>query len=205
MESQLEKTVILVAKGHTVQLLLDRLKQNPNYLENLFLCCINSSYRLFPNRPIDMWCFNDIEASYDSNLNSYTINTIVLPYKLRGKDAKGVMMELNISYTELLDVFHPNSKVLPIVFPWQQFEVPPDVLRIGKPNCILSSTHTAVATLCELGFRKFEIYGVSKDGIYHNEFVLEPKLPYITSSWYKRNYELVEMYLQSYGCTFKIF
>lgn len=205
MESQLEKTVIVVAKGHTVQKLLDRIQKDPEYLNDTFICCINSSYRLFPNRTIDMWCFNDVEATYDNTLHEYTFKTIALPYRLRGKDAKGVMIELNISYTELIDIFHPDTAILPVVFPWQQFEVPPDVIKVGKPNCILSTTHTAISLLCELGFRKFEIYGVSKDGIYHNEFLSDPKLPFVQQLWYKRNYEIVEMYLQSYGCQFQIF
>ena len=199
------KEVVIAAKGHTTYNLLKKLEDDPNFLENKLLCCINSAYKLFPNRNIDILCFNDIEVTQDTELQSYSIKSVIVPYKLRGHDANNIPRDLNKLYTDIVNKFKPETTFYTFAFPWQTFNVTPPVLKICTQFGVTSSTQTAICVLCEQGFRSFTIYGVSKDGKYGNLFVEQKDTGNVRPlKWYVENYSLIESYLKHYKCSYTI-
>lgn len=199
------KEVIIVAKGHTAYLLLNKLKEEPSYLDNKLLCCINSAYKLFPNQTIDILCFNDIEVTDDNKLKTYDIKSVIVPYKLRGHDENMVVRDLNRSYTDIISRFNPDTEFFTFAFPWQTFNVTPPVLKICKQYGVTSSTQTAICVLCEKGFRAFTIFGVSKDGKYGTLFVEQKDTGNVRPlSWYQTNFSIIESYLKFYNCNYRI-
>lgn len=198
------KTVVIAAKGHTTSRLLGRLEKEPSFLDDKILCCINSAYKLFPNRQIDILCFNDVEVTYD-DLKQYNIKSVIVPYKLRGHDKNNQVRDINMPYTEIIPRFNENTAFYTFAFPWQTFNVQPPVLKIGTQFGISSSTQTAICVLCEQGFRNFIVYGVSKDGKYGELFVQQKDTGNIRPiSWYLENYSLIEKYLKHYKCEYSI-
>lgn len=198
------KTVVIAAKGHTTSKLLKQLDEDPSFLDGKLLCCINSAYKLFPGRQIDILCFNDIEVTYD-DLKQYMIKSVIVPYRLRGHDKNNHVHDLNKLYTEIIPRFNENTHFYTFAFPWQTFTVQPPILKIGTQYSITSSTQTAICVLCEQGFRKFVVYGVSKDGKYGELFIQQNDTGNIRGlDWYAKNYSLIESYFKHYKCEYKI-
>jgi hypothetical protein len=200
----ISKQIVIAAKGHTTSLLLNQLETDPTFLDDKYLCCINSAYKLFPNRRIDILCFNDIEVTED-DLSKYDIKSVIVPYKLRGHDKNGVVRDINKPYTDICSKFAPETVFYTFAFPWQTFNVQPPVLKICTQYSVTSSTQTAICVLCEQGFRSFIVYGVSKDGKYGDVFVQQKDTGNVRPlSWYEKNYSLIESYLKFYKCSYRI-
>lgn len=200
----LTKKVIIAAKGHTVYKLLAKLEEDPAFLDGKLLCCINSAYKLFSNRRIDILCFNDIEVTHD-DFTTYDIHSVIVPYRLRGHDKNNIVKDINTSYTEITTKFKPNTTFYTFAFPWQTFNVSPPILKIGTQFSITSSTQTAICVLCVQGFRDIVVYGVSKDGKYGDLFVQQHDVGNSRPlSWYIQNYSLIESYLKHYNCSYHI-
>jgi len=161
---QVDKEVVICGKGAS----LSRIHEID--LKDKLICCLNSA-TLFVDR-VDYLIITDmprLEFLLEKEQNFEKIKNIIMPIQLHEfqraskhtyLDALGLLKDKDVNvYT-----FHLHT----------QYIKDPETDQIDKikfgPETIMSTFHVALFWLTYVGFDRFKIFGISKDGTYQEAF-----------------------------------
>ncbi len=194
----LEKKIILCGKGETAPFAKSAVDNNS------YVACLNTSAKLFSK--VNFLFFNDVETVHkieNTEEKFEKIENIIIPIQLHSKEVIS-----NITFEDIcknLDSY--NLGIYTYRLHTQKIKNPQnevDCFKFG-PEPIYSTYHSALFWLTTCGFRKFEIYGVSKTGKYDSLFKKNNDTGnQRNSTWYDINYRIGLSILNRNNCEYEI-
>ena len=185
-----DKPVIVCGKGPSIGEL--GLFGNTHDLRDYYLCGINTAYQLMPYVDFLSFCDLTVLRSLDENVDQYSkIKDFICPLVLRDRFPDGGVRDTNETFQFLLD----KTKDMDVgVYTYtlftqtKQVEVDTSVQDNFYMSQLLSSYHCALNWLTRAGFRKFEVFGVSKRNEYHQTYVENNDAGVLPDSFYNDNF-----------------
>lgn len=192
----LNKEVVVIGKGPSSSLVLD------HDTSNSYVASLNSSCVIL-DKVIDFLFFNDFVTienilKHDYDLNK--IKNIVCPIQLHANE--------RVSKYTYTDVLHELHKYQINIFTYRL-----QTQKINSPsstdsmffNCY-STAISAFYWLTHIGFKKFNIFGISKSNEYNNIFKSKKDCGLNReNAWYVNNFKYSVNILKNKSCSYNFF
>lgn len=196
------KKILLCGKGATSAL------APKTKTEDSYVVCLNTSALMFDK--VDFLFINDyetIEKLIKADFDFSKLSNLIIPLQLHEKSS--------ISARTYLDVFEllkeSNTDIYTYKLHTQTMNFSHDERVDHSPlssghSQIWSTYHSALLWLTALGLREYDIYGVSKDGVYDSFFEKNNDVGEARNlNWYEINYNVGIYILERNNCSYNIF
>ena len=186
----LDKPVIVCGKGPSIGELGPFGKTHD--LKDYYLCGINTAYQLMPYVDFLSFCDLTVLRSLDENIEDYRkIKNFICPLVLRDRFPDGGVrdteetFQLLLNKTKGMDV---GIYTYTLFTQTKQVNVDTSAQDDFYMSQLLSSYHCALNWLTRAGFRKFEMFGVSKQHEYHQDYIDNGDAGVLPDSFYRDNF-----------------